>query len=133
MCDATYFKVIRIILILKRKVFFRILKHNLTQIHLLEYITRNKAVFIFQPLILSFGLSLIEGQNVTSNILEAIPWLRQLVTSLSLQRLRFHPRLPYVGFVVDKVALEQVFLQLLQFSPVSNIPSILHDYSFICY
>jgi hypothetical protein len=31
-----------------------------------------------------------------------------------------------VGFVVDKVALGQVFLRVLQFSPVSIIPPLLH-------
>jgi hypothetical protein len=31
-----------------------------------------------------------------------------------------------VGFVVDKVALEQVFPRVLQFSPVIFIPPVLH-------
>jgi hypothetical protein len=31
-----------------------------------------------------------------------------------------------VGFVVDKVALGQVFLRLLRFSPVNFIPPVLH-------
>jgi hypothetical protein len=42
-----------------------------------------------------------------------MPWLRRLVAGLSLQR----PRLVHVGFVVDKVALGQIFLQVLWFSP----------------
>jgi hypothetical protein len=37
----------------------------------------------------------------------------------------------YVGFVVDKAALGQVFLKVLQFSPVSIIPPFLHTHSFI--
>jgi hypothetical protein len=36
-----------------------------------------------------------------------------------------------VGFVVDKVALKQVFLQVLRFSPFSIISSLLHIYSCI--
>jgi hypothetical protein len=36
-----------------------------------------------------------------------------------------------VGFVVDKVALEQVFLRVLQFSSVSIIPPLLHIHSCI--
>jgi hypothetical protein len=31
-----------------------------------------------------------------------------------------------VGFVVDKVAVGQVFLRVLPFSPVSFIPPVLH-------
>jgi branched-subunit amino acid transport protein len=31
-----------------------------------------------------------------------------------------------VGFVVDKVALGQVFLQVLRFAPASIIPPLLH-------
>jgi hypothetical protein len=39
--------------------------------------------------------------------------------------------LVYVGFVVDKVALGQVFLQVLRFSSVIIIPPMLHTHSFI--
>ena len=58
-----------------------------------------------------------------------MPWLRWLVTGLSLQ----NPRSVRVGFVVDKVALGQVFLQVLQFSPISNILPVLHTHSFRYY
>jgi hypothetical protein len=44
----------------------------------------------------------------------AVPWLRSLVAGLSPRR----PGLIHVGFVVDKVALGQVFLRVLRFSPV---------------
>jgi hypothetical protein len=47
-----------------------------------------------------------------------LPWLRWLVTCLSLRRLRFDRRPIHVGFVVDRVALGQ-------FSPVSIIPLML--------
>jgi hypothetical protein len=38
----------------------------------------------------------------------------------------FVPRSVHVGFVVDKVALVQVFPRVLQLSPVSFIPPVLH-------
>jgi hypothetical protein len=37
----------------------------------------------------------------------------------------------HLGFLVEKVAVEQVFVQLLSFSPVSIIPLVLHNYSFV--
>jgi hypothetical protein len=38
----------------------------------------------------------------------------------------FDPGSVHVGFVVDKVALEQVFPRVLRFSPVNFIPPVLH-------
>jgi hypothetical protein len=46
----------------------------------------------------------------------AVPWHRYLVAGFSLWRPGFAPRAVHVGFVVDKMALQQVFLQVLQFS-----------------
>ena len=40
---------------------------------------------------------------------QAVPWLRRLVAGLSLRRPGFDPGSVQMGFVVDKVALEQVF------------------------
>jgi hypothetical protein len=37
----------------------------------------------------------------------------------------------FVGFVIDKVALGQVFLRVLRFSPASIIPPLLHIHSCI--
>jgi hypothetical protein len=37
-----------------------------------------------------------------------------------------NPRSVHVGFVVDKVALGQVFPRVLRFSPVNLIPPVLH-------
>jgi hypothetical protein len=51
-----------------------------------------------------------------------MPWLRWLVASLLPQRPEFTPVSLHVRFVVDRVALGQVFLQLLQFSFVNIIP-----------
>jgi hypothetical protein len=39
---------------------------------------------------------------------------------------RFAPRSIHVGFVVDKVALGQIVLLVLRFSPVNIIPPLLH-------
>jgi hypothetical protein len=38
----------------------------------------------------------------------------------------FDPGSVHVGFVVDKVALVQVFRRVLRFSPVNFIPPVLH-------
>jgi hypothetical protein len=47
-----------------------------------------------------------------------MPWLRWLVAGLSLRRPRFVPGTVHVGFVVDRVAVGQVFLW------VSVLPSV---------
>jgi hypothetical protein len=44
----------------------------------------------------------------------------------SPRRPGFDPGLVHVGFVVDKVALRQVFPRVLRFSPVNFIPPVLH-------
>ena len=62
----------------------------------------------------------------TLSVVLAVPWLRWLVAGLSQRRPGFDPESVHVGFVVDKVALGQVSLRVLRFSPVSFIPSVLH-------
>jgi hypothetical protein len=57
---------------------------------------------------------------------KAVPWLRRLVASVSPRKPGFDPGPVHVGFVVVKVALGQVFPRVLQFSPVSFIPPVLH-------
>jgi hypothetical protein len=49
-----------------------------------------------------------------------------VITGLSLQRPSFKPMPIYLGFVVDKVALEQVFLGVLRMYINSIIPPILY-------
>ena len=56
----------------------------------------------------------------------AVPWLRRLVAGLSLRRPGFDPGSIHVGFVVNKVALGQVFSPSCRFSPVKFIPLVLH-------
>jgi hypothetical protein len=51
---------------------------------------------------------------------------RRLVVGLSPRRRGFDAGSVYVGFVVDKVVLGQVFLRVLRFSPVNFIPPVLH-------
>jgi hypothetical protein len=68
------------------------------------------------------SLSCMAFLGKSETLWTTMPWLRWLVTGLSLQRTRFAPGSIYVGFVVDKVALGQAFLRLLQCSPVSIIP-----------
>jgi hypothetical protein len=55
-----------------------------------------------------------------------VPWLRRLVAGIRPRRPGFDPGSVHVGFVVDKVALGQVFLRVLRFLPVSFIPPVLH-------
>jgi hypothetical protein len=59
---------------------------------------------------------------VTMGIIAAVPFHKRLVTGLSPWYAGFAPGSVHVGFVVDKVALGQVFLQVLRFSSVSIIP-----------
>jgi hypothetical protein len=58
--------------------------------------------------------------------MKAVAWLRSLVAGLSLWRPSFDPGSIHVGFVVDIVALGQVFLRVLRFSPTNIIPPLLH-------
>jgi hypothetical protein len=53
---------------------------------------------------------------------KAVPWLRQLVASLSPLRSGFAPKSTHLGFVVDKLAMGQVFLRVLWSYPVHIIP-----------
>ena len=57
-----------------------------------------------------------------------LAWLRQLDPVFLRRRHRFDARLDHVGFVAHQVALGQVFLPLLQFSPVSIIPPLVHTH-----
>jgi hypothetical protein len=51
--------------------------------------------------------------------LMAVLWLRALVAGLLRQRPGFAPGSIHVGFLVDKVALGQIFLRVLRFSRVN--------------
>ena len=53
-----------------------------------------------------------------------MPWVRPLVAGHWLRRPLFDPRPLLVIFVMEEMALGQVFLQVFRFSPVSIIPPI---------
>ena len=59
----------------------------------------------------------------------AVPWLRLLVSGLSLQRHEIHPRSVHVSFLVGKEAPWQDFVRLLLFTPVTITPPMLHTSS----
>jgi hypothetical protein len=67
---------------------------------------------------------LIKHNNRTMNFV--VLWLRRLVAGLAPRRPGFKPGSVHVGFMVDKVALGQVSLRVLLFSPVSVISRWLH-------
>ena len=48
--------------------------------------------------------------------------------SMLPHRLEFNPGLGKVRFMVDILAMGQIFFQVLQFSPVSIIPPMLHTH-----
>jgi hypothetical protein len=71
----------------------------------------------------SRGVRYSEWQNYRTNPRGvAVPWLRRLVASLSPRRPGIAHRSVHVGCMVDRVALGQVFLQVLRFFPVSIVP-----------
>jgi hypothetical protein len=57
---------------------------------------------------------------------EAVLWLKRLVAGLSPRSHGFAPGSIHIGFVVGKVALGQVFLRVLRFSPANNILPLLY-------
>jgi hypothetical protein len=65
---------------------------------------------------------LLRADHSSQGVLLTVPWLRSLVAGLSPRRPGFTPGSIHVGFVVEKVALGQVFLWVLRFSPVIIIP-----------
>lgn len=62
-------------------------------------------------------------------ISNAVPRLRWSFAGLLTRRYGIDPRSVHVGFEVDKVALGQVFLPVLRFSPVTIILLTLHTHS----
>ena len=56
-------------------------------------------------------------------------WLRRLVCRLLTVGPEFDPGSVQMTFFFDKVTLGQVFLQLLQLSPVLIIPPVVHIHS----
>jgi hypothetical protein len=57
-----------------------------------------------------------------------VSWLRQLIGGFLPRKPGFDSRSLYVRFNVDKLALAQVCFGVLQISPVSIIPPLLHTH-----
>ena len=55
----------------------------------------------------------------------------QVVIGLSPQRTGFNPRPLYVGFVLNRVTVEQVLFRALLVCGVNNIPSTLYNHTLI--
>jgi hypothetical protein len=77
-------------------------------------------------IILQNCAKLSKNYSSTKTCVKAVPWLRRLVAGLPPRTPGFDPGSVHVGFVVDKVALGQVFPRVLRFSPVNIIPLVLH-------
>jgi hypothetical protein len=58
-------------------------------------------------------------------------WLGRLVAGLSPSKPGLSARSVRVGYVVDRVALRQVFLRVLRVSPIIVVPPMLHACTFI--
>ena len=56
---------------------------------------------------------------------------RAVFAGLSARAPEFDPRLANVVFVVDRVALGQIFLPVLRFSPVTIIAAFLHTHLYL--
>jgi hypothetical protein len=65
---------------------------------------------------------LAHNSRMSKGCIGAVPWLRRLVSGHSPRGPGFAPGSIHVRFMVDKVALGQVFLWVLRFSPVDIIP-----------
>jgi hypothetical protein len=61
----------------------------------------------------------------------SLPWLRKLGAGLPPRRSRLDTKLVHLRFVMDKVAVEHAFLQILRFTPASIIPLLIYIYR--CY
>ena len=74
---------------------------------------------------------LMEMRRVPSEV--RTEYLYKISINFSLQWLCYGPKgqtpaCRHEGFVVDKVVMEQVFLRVLRFSPVSSFPPKLHTH-----
>jgi hypothetical protein len=68
----------------------------------------------------------VQNRRINKVTRDVVPWLRRLIVGLSPRKPRFDPGSVHVEFVVDKVALGQVFLRVLRFFPANFILPVLH-------
>jgi len=61
----------------------------------------------------------------------SVPLHMMLLTSLSPWRPRFNHRSVCMGFLVGRVAMQHIFLSVLQLLPVAIIPPVLHSHASI--
>jgi hypothetical protein len=86
-----------------------------------------------QPSLCAAGSQYLYPLRYTNNRLAA-PWLRRLVAGHLPWRPGFGTRLFYVRFVMDKVAVGQVFIRIFLFSPVYTIPTLIRTHRHLrCY
>jgi len=71
--------------------------------------------------------SLNENESTQVTILKSSVVCCQVVTILSSKRPGFNPEPAFLGYVLDKVAVGQLFLCVLQFHLDSIIPSIFYS------
>ena len=71
------------------------------------------------------------SKYVTLCVLKALTLFKTLLAGLSLQIPGFDLWPVYVRFVVDRVAVEQDFLEILRSTPVSTIPLVLCFHPFV--
>jgi hypothetical protein len=62
---------------------------------------------------------------ISSYVLLAMSWPRQLVTGLSPQRSGYDPLPVHVAFRVDVVAMGKVFCRVVEFTPIAIIQPVL--------
>lgn len=94
-----------------------------------ERISNNKGCIIYFLELYSNMLCKL----LTVTLQRAVPWLRQLVNSLLLQKPGSLPREFLVGFMVDTVTLGHIFLRVLRFSPIFLIPPMFHTHNSFIY
>jgi hypothetical protein len=98
------------------------MRHSVDQVNTeLAYVDgRHSAVILFskEQFVRNWvkGVSEVKGDGVRLTLrIMAVPWLRRLVAGLSPRRPGFDSGSVHIGFVVDRVALGQVFLRVLRF------------------
>jgi len=61
----------------------------------------------------------------------SVPICMMLHTSVSPWRPRFDHSSVRMGSLLDRVAMEHIFMSVLEFLPVAVIPPVLHSHAFI--
>jgi hypothetical protein len=92
-------------------------------------------IYIFYTLVRGLAFVFITAASKKAGSIEqvcyqqAVSWLRRLIAGLSPRRPGFATGSVHVGFLVGRVILMQLLLQVLPFLPVSIIPPGLHTHT----